>query len=898
MNVFAISIVTPVFNVAKYLDEMVRSVLKQDLGFRKHIQLVLVDDGSTDESGALCDKWAERYPDNIAVIHQANQRQAVARKNGLALATGKYVNFCDPDDLLSRNACRRAAEMLDANPDAGMATLSVRFFGASNEEHRLNVKFRKGSRVLDLAKEPKSVTILLATSFFRREALSGFGADTALPVSEDSKETLRVLLRNPRVCLVADATYFYRKHASSTMASWTLDKAAWSASLEHYNEWAVAESERLHGRVLPFVWHTMLFDLSWHFGPIPDGVMSDDERKAYRSRMLDLCRRMDDDVLLDNAWLDANRKSFLLARKRAEPPRLVREGLNCFRLETPDGLLLPCRAADCKIFKLEVEKGGVRVFAQVSTPAFASLPPCKLVARCGSHEIVFSRTGVFFDRLCADAPLLRAFQAEAVLPFRGEESFKAEFFVRFEGFDPLPVHVSFASCAPVRENLPNSFFAFRLASRAFLLRPNGRGFSVAPSSAVSTAMSELRFDLSLLLTLDPGKIAMLCYRCFFRLFKPFAPKRTWLLVDHPMHASGDAFELFKYLVAHRRELGVNPKYVLHPGSKDWKKARGIGPVVPFTPFRYGLSSLLSDWTVSSRDESAIRRPFQDRQHLCADLAHGHRFAFFPNEDTQTRPANAFSRMASDFSLYFTASADLRADFLADKHLGYGAETVVATGMPRFDGFPENTGRDILFAPSWRTSLFKKRNQRTGEIPLKPGLEQSDWFKGLCAAIGSEELLSEAHRAEVQMRLMPHPAFASHLSKFAAIPGVATVVSPHDKETAYATAAICVTDDPDVAADFAFLQRPVVFFRPDGTPTPEDEDLGPVGRLCRTLGPTVGTCRELVSYLISTMKDGFPLGEPYRSRMESFIAFHDHGNAQRAAKAVLDADARLRLGETH
>ena len=901
MKEFAVSIVTPVYNVANYLDEMVRSILRQDIGFRRNVQLVLVDDGSTDGSGALCDAWAKRFPDNIAVLHQENQRQAAARKNGLALATGRFVNFCDPDDILSRNACRRAAEMLDAHPDVDMATLSVRFFGASNEEHRLNAKFRKGPRVLDLLKEPESVTILLATSFFRREALSGFGADTALPVSEDSKETLRVLLRNPRVCLVADATYFYRKHAASTMASWTLDKAAWTASLEHYNEWAVAESERLHGRVLPFVWHTMLFDLSWHFGPIPDGVMPDDERKAYRSRMLGLCRRMDDDVLLDNAWLNANRKSFLLARKRAEPPRLVRDGLRAFRLETSDGLLLPCRAAFCKVFKLEAVPDGLRVFAQVETPAFAGLPPCELVARVGRKETVFSRTGEFFDSLCADEPLLRSFQAEAQLPFKGRGPLKAEFLVRFEGCAAaLPVAVSFVGAAPVRENLPGSFFSFRHAGRAFVLRPEKNGFSVKPRSWAGRLFDELRFDASLLLTLNPGKITIVPYRWLFRLLRPFASERTWLLVDRPMHASGDAFELFRYLAAHRRELGVRPKYVLHPKSADWRKARAVGRVVPFTPFRYGLASLFSGWTVSSRTESAILRPFRERQYLCGDLASGHRLALFPNEDAQVRPADRYSRMAADPALYLTLSDAARDEALRDRFYGYGAGMAAATGFPRFDGLAEAGGgngggelRTILFAPAWRPVLFGTRKQDVDETPLRPGFKESAWFRGLRDALLSGELLSAARERGFRIRLMPHAEFAPALARFAFGPDI-DVVSPFDgRGDALSSAAACVTDDPDVAAECAFLRRPVFFFRPDGTPPPADEDLGPVGRLSPALGPACATREELVARLVSAMRDGFPLEEPYRSRMESFVAFRDSSSSKRAAAAILAADPRAR-----
>ena len=638
MTDFSVSIVTPVYNVAKYLDEMVRSVLKQDIVFKKNVQLVLVDDGSTDRSGALCDAWAKRHPDNIVVVHQKNQRQAVARKNGLALATGRYVNFCDPDDILSRNACRRAVEMLDANPGINMATLSVRFFGASNEGHRLNAKFRKGSRVLDLVKEPESVTILLATSFFRRDALSGFGADTALPVSEDSKETLRVLLRNPMVCLVADATYFYRKHAASTMSSWTLNKAAWTASLEHYNEWAVAESERLHGRVLPFVWHTMLFDLSWHFGPIPDGVMTDEERAAYRERMLALCRRIDDDILLDNKWLNDNRKSFLLVRKRAEPPRLVREGLQAFWLETSDGLRLPCHAAFCKVSRLEVEPDGFRVFGRLETPAFAALPDCELLARIGGREIVFARTGEFFGSICADEPMIRSQQVEALLPFRGNGPFEAKFFVRFPGQPPLPVPVSFVEAAPVRETIPGSFFGFRNSGRAFVLRPGKNGFSVKPRSWARRLFDELRFDFFLLRSLPPAQSTIMAYRWFFLLFRPFASERTWLLADDTEHASGEAFELFKFLVEHGKGFGIHPKYVLRPNSADWRRARSVGPVIPFTPFRYGLASLFSGWTVSSKADPNILWPFQSRQRFCCDIVHGHRFALLPNGHTQTNPS--------------------------------------------------------------------------------------------------------------------------------------------------------------------------------------------------------------------------------------------------------------------
>lgn len=896
MNDFAVSIVTPVFNVRDYLDEMVESVLRQDLGFERNIQLVLVDDGSTDGSADLCNKWAEKHPGNIRVLHQKNQRQAVARKNGLALATGRYVGFCDPDDLLSKNACRRAAEMLDANPSVDMATLPVRFFGAVNEDHRLNAKFKKGSRVLDLLREPESVTILLATSFFRREALSGLDADTSLPISEDSKETLRVLIRNPRVCLAADAMYFYRRHTASTMASWTLKKGAWIASLEHYNEWTVAESERLHGKVLPFVWHTMVFDLSWHFSPIPDGVMTEDERASYRERMLALCRKIDDDVLLENKWIDANRKSFLLANKRNEPLRIVHEGIRGFRLMTSDGLLLPCRAALCKVFKMEVEPNGLRFFAQVQAPAFGNLPPCELLARLGGRIIPFTKTGSFFDNLCADRPILRSYQAEVFIPVQGKPPTKVEFLVRFAGFSALPVNVSFAGFSPVRDNLPASYFRLSFAGRSFLLRPDKNGCSILPCSAATRFLAELRFDLSILCTWNPGYILMLLYRWSRYLLKPFSRRRTWLLMDRPMHASGDAFALFRYLCAHKEELRIHPKFVLHPKSADWKKVRRVGPVIPFTIFRYGLASLLSDWTISSREDASVRLPFRNLQSLCCDIAYGHRFALFPSEDAQTRSADLFSRMNADASLLFLISNAARDMVRKDDFYGYGDEELATTGLPRFDLLAEYgdegpDARDILFAPSWRPALFGNRNQNTGECPPLSGLENSTWFRGLRETLLSEPLVSAARERGFRIRLMPHPECLPALSRFSFGPKIDVVSPDCEKRDVYPSAAICVTDDPDVAADFAFLRRPVVFFRPDGTPPPDEEHLGPIGRLCRTIGPDFSSRDDLVAYLVAAMRDGFPLLEPYRSRMESVVPFRDGGNSRRVTEAILAADQR-------
>jgi glycosyltransferase EpsJ len=94
-----ISIIVPVYNVEKYLERCINSLVNQTYS---NLEIILVDDGSTDQSGKMCDTYAERYP-NIKVVHKKNAGLGYARNTGLENATGKYVAFVDSDDYVEYN---------------------------------------------------------------------------------------------------------------------------------------------------------------------------------------------------------------------------------------------------------------------------------------------------------------------------------------------------------------------------------------------------------------------------------------------------------------------------------------------------------------------------------------------------------------------------------------------------------------------------------------------------------------------------------------------------------------------------------------------------------------------------------------------------------------------------
>ena len=92
-----ISIVVPVYNAEKYLIECIESVLNQT---SDNWELILVDDGSTDKSGEICDSFSKQYPERIFSFHKSNEGQFLTRKYGIKKCTGEYIGFLDADDFL------------------------------------------------------------------------------------------------------------------------------------------------------------------------------------------------------------------------------------------------------------------------------------------------------------------------------------------------------------------------------------------------------------------------------------------------------------------------------------------------------------------------------------------------------------------------------------------------------------------------------------------------------------------------------------------------------------------------------------------------------------------------------------------------------------------------------
>ncbi|GGQ63975.1 glycosyltransferase family 2 protein [Streptomyces pilosus] len=201
-----VSVIVAVYNTMPYLTECLNSLVGQSIG-RKRLEIVAVDDGSTDDSGAELDRFAERYPDTVKVIHQENSGGPAAPSNrALDVATGRYVYFIGSDDYLGEEALERMVACADQH---GSDVVVGKMVG-TNGRYVHQALYKKSDP--DIALTDSALPFTLAnTKLFRRELVERHKLrfPENLPVGSDQPFTIEACVRARKISVVADYTCYY-----------------------------------------------------------------------------------------------------------------------------------------------------------------------------------------------------------------------------------------------------------------------------------------------------------------------------------------------------------------------------------------------------------------------------------------------------------------------------------------------------------------------------------------------------------------------------------------------------------------------------------------------------------------------------------------------------------------
>ena len=210
-----ISVIVPVYKVEAYLDRCVRSIVEQTY---RDLEIILVDDGSPDNCGAMCDAWAQK-DSRIRVIHKENGGLSDARNAGMAAATGAYIAFVDSDDYIAPDMYRLLLEQMYSD-GSDMAVCGVELIYEDGSPARLLT--RQGCRVLnhDEAMEAIVREDWLKQTVWNRLYKAALVRDIAFPVGkfhEDVFWSWQAVCKAEKVSVLDVPYYFYTQRSGSIM---------------------------------------------------------------------------------------------------------------------------------------------------------------------------------------------------------------------------------------------------------------------------------------------------------------------------------------------------------------------------------------------------------------------------------------------------------------------------------------------------------------------------------------------------------------------------------------------------------------------------------------------------------------------------------------------------------
>lgn len=205
-----LSVIVPAYNCEKLLPETVECLLSQTL---KDIQIIIVDDGSTDSTGRVADSYAEKHS-CIKVLHKENGGVSSARNCGIELAEGKYTSFLDADDLLEANALEEMYNALEStNSDVAICRLAR--FGFGGTEYNPNAESLAREKSIEPFDKRLLWNFLIGNKCFRTELLKRSGIKfPATRYSEDGAFFISFCCAvKPKITGVYTATQKYRRRA-------------------------------------------------------------------------------------------------------------------------------------------------------------------------------------------------------------------------------------------------------------------------------------------------------------------------------------------------------------------------------------------------------------------------------------------------------------------------------------------------------------------------------------------------------------------------------------------------------------------------------------------------------------------------------------------------------------
>ena len=314
---YIFSVVIPIYNVESYLKETIDSVINQTIGFEDNIQLILVNDGSTDSSEEICLQYREKYPNNIIYIKQENSGVSSARNKGLEYAEGKYINFLDSDDIWCYDVFQKVYDFFEENQEQiDVVACRQKFFEGKEGYHKLDYKFEE-TQIVDIKEKYDYIQLSTASAFIKLDVMKNYKYDIRLEYSEDAVLIAQIIMVKCKYGILSEAVYNYRKRTQSKSALQLRNyKKSWyNETIDYGCNLLIQKSIEKFGEVIPYIQYQIMYDIQWRIKVDVSKYLSTDEKEQYIEKLKNLLKYINDDIIMEQKYIWKEYKIIALSIK-------------------------------------------------------------------------------------------------------------------------------------------------------------------------------------------------------------------------------------------------------------------------------------------------------------------------------------------------------------------------------------------------------------------------------------------------------------------------------------------------------------------------------------------------------------------------------------------------------
>ena len=889
---FIFSIVIAIYNTGDYLKEAIDSIIDQTLDFKENTQLILVNDGSEDNSLDIALDYQKKFPENIVVLSQENQGQASARNNGLDYVEGKYVNFLDSDDRLSETTLEEVNNLFTANYDAiDVVAIKIMEFERSTNPHPLNFRF-ECDRIIDLVEEPDNPQLSVSSAFIKKSAINGQKFKTNLVSSEDSNFINRILLDKKAYGVVKNSTYYYRKRldSSSSVDTNLTKKGYFTDRLKHHFMDLIEYALEKEGEVPKFLKYTLAYNIQWMVTPELPEFDSEEEteeflyyfnkvisylsigalssKKMIKSGALRnyLISKYNNDMHMD---FDLKNNDAYIRSKKRQFDRLGNHQIWIDIVELKDDHLNISGSFNSFFNPKHLAIKAVKKDKDKNTFIYGS----KFVEYTSRKNITyFSETMQYKNNFDISIPLDKGVEYEIGI--------KVMFYKNgnVRDFKKGNVLSHFLNIGFRRHSAISKYCNYFVKDSRIVSFENNKFYIKN-----YTYSDVFHYETDTLKTMREAKLpnffnilfvrlsAVLLYPIFKYLSKG---KKTYLFMDRVNKADDNAEHLYRYAL--NKKDNINKYYVISSDCDDYSRLKKeLKHIVKFASFKHKLLFLYADKVISSNPEDGVVNPFDVSGEI---LQYSNSIKipkyYIRHGVTQGNMSNWLRKYDKNLSLLLTSSTIERNSFL-DSGYGYNSDRIEVLGLPRFDNLSnDNVKKQILIIPTWRNYLAGNKDK----------FLESDYFRCLNDLLQDDELVNMAEEKGYEIVFKPHPNLENVIRgtderfiDFFSINDKIRVSREGDYQKLFRESALMITDFSSVFFDFGYLKKPIIYYQPN-----DDHSFsgGYFDYETMGFGEVTKNLLDLKSKIKYYIESDCKIEKMYEDRVDNFFDNIDQNNCER------------------